>query len=517
MSYISRLNRTRMTRIARIFTDPRESVISSQHFHNLLVFILVIFFLSPSLSSGNWQNYGGDLQHSGYSESPPIPLELRWKYQAGNSEISAPIIDGGILFVGSDNNDLYAIDSVKGELKWRYPTQGKVYTPAVKNGIVFAASFDNNIYALDYDGNPKWQSNLGSSTASPPIVYNNNLYGGSDRDIYAIYIINGSINWRYTTNGVIESSPAISQGIVFTGSNDNNIYALDAVNKNLRWKYTAGGSIKSSPAVINGIVFAGANDNYVYAIDSNSGVLKWQEKTNDIVKSTPAVFQNVVYIGSNDNTIYALNKDNGGIIWNFKTNGWVDSQPIVTRDIVYVGSNEGNIYAVDREKGILISSYEIGSGVISLAISDNMLYATSKDGYVYAFGKEAPEAPTNPNVVQDFILPELKINPIPLNVTSETLTVSGTAKDSSGIIVVTVNGIEAGADNWKATLTLSNGTNIISIKAVDKAGNIRTDFRMVRYIPAVIQETPAQTPGVSFFFSLISFISIVIYNKIKFK
>jgi outer membrane protein assembly factor BamB len=478
--------------------------ISGQYFHNLLIVISVIFFLSPSLSSGNWQNYGGDLQHSGYSESSSIPLELRWKYQAGNAGISAPIIDGGILFVCSDNNDLYAIDAVKGELKWRYSTLGKVYTPAAKNGMVFAASYDNNIYALDYKGNLKWKSNTGFSTFSPPIVYNNNLYGGSDRYIYAIYINNGSINWKYATNGRIETSPAISQGIVFAGSNDNNIYALDAGNKNLRWKYSAGGSITSSPAVINGIVFFGANDNHVYAIYSNNGELKWRTKTNDIIKSSPAVFQNVVYIGSNDNMLYAIDMDNGDILWSFKTSGWVDSQPIVTKDIVYAGSNDGTIYALDRGEGTLATSYEVGSGIISLAISDGMLYATSKDGYVYAFGREVPESTIISREVPDMVLPELRINPIPIEVTSRTLNISGTAKDSSGIIVVTVNGIEAGTENWMATLQLSNGSNIISIQAVDGAGNIRSDVRIVKYIAPVIQETPfAEAPGLSGFISLI--------------
>ena len=68
----------------------------------------------------------------------------------------------GILFAGSDDNNLYAIDAVKGELKWQFPTLGKVYTPAAKNGMVFAASYDNNIYALDYNGNQKWKSNTGA-------------------------------------------------------------------------------------------------------------------------------------------------------------------------------------------------------------------------------------------------------------------------------------------------------------------------------------------------------------------
>ncbi len=492
-----------------------SGIISRHHCSNFSIVIFVIIFLLPSASSGNWQNYGGDLAHSGYSESAPIPLELRWKYKVGDTEISAPIIDKGILFVGSDNNDLYAIDAFMGELKWRYSTLGKVYTPAAKNGIVIAASYDNNIYALDYEGNLKWKSNTGNSMASPPIIYNNILYGGYDRYFYAIYIINGSVNWKYATDSWIESSPAISQGIVFAGSNDHNIYALDAGNKNLIWKYPTGGSIISSPAVINGIVFTGSNDNHVYAIYSNSGELKWRTRTNDIVKSSPAVFQNVVYIGSNDNMVYAMNMDNGDILWSFKTSGWVDSQPIVTKDLVYAGSNDGTIYALDREKGTLTASYEVGGGIISLAISDSMLYATSKDSYVYAFGREVPESTMISREVPDLILPELRINPIPIEVTSQTLNISGTAKDSSGIIVVTVNGIEAGTENWMATLHLSNGSNIISIKAVDGAGNIISDVRIVKYVAPVIQETPIiEAPGFSFFFGLISFTAIILLKKI---
>jgi outer membrane protein assembly factor BamB len=481
---------------------------------SVFISILFLLFLLPSVSSGNWQNYGGDLSHSGYSESSPIPLELIWKYQAGGAGISAPIIDEGILFIGSDNNYIFALDALKGELKWRYSTLGKVYTPAAKNGMVFAASYDNNLYALDYKGNLKWKYNTGFSMSSPPIVYNNNLYGGSDRYIYAIYIINGSVNWKYSTNGRIETSPAISQGIVFAGSNDNNLYALNAENKKLIWKYPAGGSITSSPAVINGIVFTGANDNHVYAIYSNNGELKWRTKTNDIIKSSPAIFQNVVYIGSNDNMLYAINMDNGGILWSFKTSGWIESQPVVTKDIVYAGSMDGTIYALDREKGTLTTSHKVGSGIISLAISNSMLYATSKDGYVYAFGREVPESTLISREVSDMVLPELRINPIPIEVTSRTLNISGTAKDSSGIIVVTVNGIEAGTENWMATLELSNGSNIISIQAVDGAGNIRSDVRIVKYIAPIIQETQnVQTPGFSLYYSLISFITILLLRK----
>ncbi len=482
-----------------------------------LLFILIFFVLFLTISTASWQNVGGDLQHSGYSDSSIVPLELLWKYKVGNSEISAPIVDRGTVFVGSDDNNLYAIDAATGELKWQYFTLGKVYTPAAKDGFVFAASFDNYIYALDLNGNLKWKTSIGSSIASPPLAYNNILYGGFDKYIYAIHIVNGSIKWTYATDGWIGSTPAISQGIVYAGSNDNKIYALDAGNKNLIWSYTTGGSIASSPSIINGVIYIGSNDNNIYAIDYN-GNLKWSRKTNDWIKSSPAFFENMVFVGSNDNNVYALSTDNGDVIWNYGTNGGVESPPVVARGVVYAGSEDGTIYALDPENGKLINKYEIGKGIIALALSDNMLFATSKDGYVYAFGAQIPEIQTtSPSAPVEKTLPVLRVNPVPVETRSEKFTISGTAEDPSGILVVTVNGVEAGANIWNATLTLSPGTNTITIMAVDGEGNIKTEQRSITYITAIDRmETPStEIPGFDLLFGLLGIFLVrtVLYDK----
>jgi outer membrane protein assembly factor BamB len=483
---------------------------------SFLIFIFTFVNLFSSISAGNWQNFGGDLQHSGYSDSNAVPLELIWTHKVGASDISAPIIDSGILFVGSDDNNLYALDEKTGDLKWQYSALGKIYTPTAKDGLVFAASFDNYIYALNYNGDLRWKTSIGYSTASPPISYDNILYGGVDKYIYAIYIVNGTEKWRYSTDGWVVSAPAISQGTIYAGSNDNKIYALDAANKNLRWSYATGGSISSSPSVVNGVVYVGSGDNNVYAIDSIDGKLKWNKRTNDWVKSSPAVLSNKVVVGSNDNAIYAFDSENGDIIWKYLTNGRVESPPVLVRNTVYGGSEDGMIYVLEPENGLLIDKYQTGGGIISMAVSDNMLFATSRDGYVYAFGAKMLQQPTIiPTVSLNKDLPVLRINPIPVNITSQNLTISGTAQDPNGILVVTVNGIDAGAETWKTTLTLSNGTNIITVIAVDKAGNIKTEIRTVRYIPASVIQTSGQIPGFPLSSALISFIMIVFLKKIR--
>jgi outer membrane protein assembly factor BamB len=491
----------------------------SRYFYFIFL-ISILIILSLPLSEAAWQNVGGDLAHSGYSDSPVVPLDLVWKYKVGGTEISAPVVDKGTVFVGSDDNNLYAIDAFSGSLKWQYPALGRVYTPTAKDGLVFAASFDNNIYALDQDGNLKWQTGSGSSQATPPVAYNKMLFGGFDKYIYAIHIINGSIKWQYAAGDWVESTPAISQGVIYAGSNDNKIYALDPEG-HLRWSYTTGGGIVSSPAVVNGIVYAGSKDNSIYAIDSNDGTLKWSRKTNDWVISSPAVFENKVFAGSNDNYVYALDIDTGDVIWNYMTSGRIGSPPVVVRGALYAGSEDGVIYVLSPENGILINKYDVGNGIVGLALSDNMLFATSRDGYVYAFGSQVTNVQeTSPTVLIEKTPPVLRINPVPINMTSEKLTVSGTAQDPSGILVVTVNGVEAGANAWNSTLTLLPGQNIITIVAVDKAGNFKTEVRSVTYNPALNpiagQETPSEKiPGFYTFYVILGLIlaKVIFFRK----
>ena len=68
-----------------------------------------------------------------------------------------------------------------------------------------------------------------------------------------------------TTGGLVNSSPAIANGIVYIGSGDDKLYAFNATTGATLWTGTTGGAVNSSPAVANGIVYVGSDDGKVYA------------------------------------------------------------------------------------------------------------------------------------------------------------------------------------------------------------------------------------------------------------
>lgn len=101
-------------------------------------------------------------------------------------------------------------------------------SPAVVNGTVYIGSSDNNIYALNGTTGAKvWNYTTGSSVYSSPAVSNGAVYVGSDdNNLYALNATTGAKLWSYTTGGGVDSSPAVVNGTVYVGSYDNNVYAI---------------------------------------------------------------------------------------------------------------------------------------------------------------------------------------------------------------------------------------------------------------------------------------------------
>jgi len=64
------------------------------------------------------------------------------------------------------------------------------------------------------------------------------------------------LRWSYITGGLVYSSPAVANGVVYVGSEDFNVYALDASTGAKLWSFATGGKVFSSPAVASGVVYA---------------------------------------------------------------------------------------------------------------------------------------------------------------------------------------------------------------------------------------------------------------------
>jgi outer membrane protein assembly factor BamB len=379
-----------------------------------LVGTALVIQTTPGASAiGGWPQFRYGNEHTGYNPhettigvSNAPSLISKWVFTAGDFVTSSPAVANGVVYFGSHDHKVYALDAATGALLWSYTTGDSVgpSSPAVANGVVYVGSGDQNLYALDAStGALRWSYTTGGG-ASSPAVANGVVYVGSNDDkLYALDASTGALLWSHTTGGWVSSSPAVVNGVVYFGSNDNKVYALDAATGISLWSYTTGSNIYSSPAVANGIVYVGGGyDDKLCALDASTGALLWSYATGGFVGTSPAVANGVVYFSAYppDNKLYALDAATGAFLWSY-TDGplvaWVDSNPAIANGVAYVGSagDSTNLYALDASTGALLRRYATGTvgGIVSSpAVANGMVYVGSNDHKLYAFGVSGLDA-----------------------------------------------------------------------------------------------------------------------------
>ena len=65
--------------------------------------------------------FRGDLAHTGVYKAQGIPRfsQVKWKFHTDGQVISSPAVADGMVFVGSTDGNLYAVDLASGAQKWK--------------------------------------------------------------------------------------------------------------------------------------------------------------------------------------------------------------------------------------------------------------------------------------------------------------------------------------------------------------------------------------------------------------
>lgn len=80
---------------------------------------------------------------------------LRWHFQTAEG-VSNPVVVDGVVYVGSTDGYLYAVNAMTGEERWRSSLGSS--DVAVMDGLVFVAGSDGNLFALDAGtGQERWR------------------------------------------------------------------------------------------------------------------------------------------------------------------------------------------------------------------------------------------------------------------------------------------------------------------------------------------------------------------------
>ena len=271
------------------------------------------YYLSSPKVNGNTVYWGSGDGHLYAINSQTGSVE--WKYKTDNVLHATPIFYKNAVLIGGFDGYFYSINKDKGTLNWKFKTIGARYFPkgeiqraaTIDNGIVYFGSRDYNLYALNAEtGRGAWnlKQPQGWITAKP-IVYKGNVYVGTS-DAHIFYSINkdsGIVNWTIPTVMRVYGTATISKDIVYFGTFDGRVMGIDHLTGKTKFEFQTQKSKDNYKTIFNekgafkeGFVLYGKDYIEVEAkIHSLGSVL-----------SSPLVENEHIYFGSSDGYMYAV-------------------------------------------------------------------------------------------------------------------------------------------------------------------------------------------------------------------
>lgn len=223
-----------------------------------------------------------------------------WRRDLGDNELTAPVFvrHGGrsLLYVGSANGNVYALDARTGEVIWQ-----KTELDAVRSPPAFVPS------------------------ASGPMVVMGSKYG----NLRALDALSGGERWVYRSGDRITGAPAVlldPTPRIFVGSYDRVLRALDGQSGAELWRYAARGGFFASAALVPSrpaLVLDSAWDHMLHVVEAGRGQPQFSAFTgrplwnvagmDDSTWSSPVAARVsghwLAFVGSYDGTLRALPLD----------------------------------------------------------------------------------------------------------------------------------------------------------------------------------------------------------------
>ena len=291
---------------------------------------------------------------------------------------------------------------------WKVRHEGSQSRPVLQDGVLYVGSLDGSIYALDpATGHQLWAVPTGEGFSSGPeqVV----IPASTDLATQVNMIANRPLRDRKKE---IQGTPVISDGILWAGSEDFNFYAVNTADGTIKWIFETGGRVNTEPIVDDDQVYFVSEDGLLYVLDKSTGEKKLEVETytgSRLALSQPGPFPNPpnqpvfgdgnIYLShwvrGTVKKVYvsSISTESGERNWEIALEGWDVQDPILVGDkllILYETNGSASepsymrVCALNPSTGDILWSYDQQKvyGFKNFSADSQAVYFESPAGFI---------------------------------------------------------------------------------------------------------------------------------------
>jgi outer membrane protein assembly factor BamB len=281
--------------------------------------------------------------------------------------------DGGRVFAHNGNRFLAALDAATGNEIWRADSLTPFHSaPTAVNGMVFVSTDDNELYAIEQgNGEIAWNHQGIAEPArlltspSVAVLGETIIAPYASGEIVALRIQNGNPIWNDAltrTGGLtpisaindVAGSPVIVDDFVYAMSHSGILAAFDLRTGERLWTQPAGGL--HAPWVAGDFIFLVTTDGEVVCVERADGTIRWitqlqqfeseRRRRDRIAWSGPVLAGGRLVLTGSHGAAVILSASDGTIQRQVNLRDPVYVAPIIVNETIYVVTDEARLIAL---------------------------------------------------------------------------------------------------------------------------------------------------------------------------
>ena len=395
-----------------------------------LIFVSVLIFpvtllSNPTENSAMWgftpaRNLVSSETNLPENWNPKTGGNIKWRAELGSQTYAGPVIIGGKVFVGTNNQGLrnpkltgdrgviMAFNEVDGAFLWQsthtkltagrvndWPQQGICSTPFIEGNRLYFISNRCEVVCIDTEGfrdgenDGPFTDETDATEIDGDIVWKYDMM--EELDVFPHNLATcspvgaGDLLFVITSNGVDEGhihipSPFAPSFIAINKDTGELVWESDLPGENIlhgQWSNPAYAEVDGVPQVI-----LPGGDGWVYSLEPETGKLLWKfdcnpkysvwqlggRGTRNAIIATPVIYNNRVYVGVGQDPEHGQGV---GHLWAIDATG---SGDVTTTGAVWHFGDEN-----------------YNRTISTVAIHDGLLYAADLSGFVYCLNADTGE------------------------------------------------------------------------------------------------------------------------------